>query len=36
MLDVIFALKSSNVRAAEGLSTVVAEQVESAEVVSLT
>lgn len=35
MLDVILALERGDVGAAEGLSTVVAQQVQSAEVVSL-
>lgn len=35
VLDVVFALEGGNVRAAEGLSALVAQQVESAEVVGL-
>jgi hypothetical protein len=35
VLDVVLALERGDVRAAEGLSTVVAQQVQSAEVVSL-
>ena len=35
MLNVVFALQGSDVGAAEGLTAVVAQQIESAEVVSL-
>lgn len=35
MLDVVLALKSSDVGATEGLTTFVAQQVESAEIVRL-